>query len=82
MAKGEIVIDETLCQACGFCVEFCNQECITIPENRLGPKGFPVAVFSAPEKCSACGICGWMCPDFAIQVYKYVESEANIHQGG
>jgi ferredoxin len=38
VAKGEIVIDEMLCQACGFCVEFCNQECITIPVNRLGPR--------------------------------------------
>ncbi len=50
MAKGEIVIDEMLCQSCGFCVEFCNQECITIPENRLGPKGLPgSSVLSAGE---------------------------------
>ena len=29
---------------------------------------------SDPDKCNGCGICGWMCPDLAIDVYKYVES--------
>lgn len=77
MAKGEIEIDEAQCQSCGFCVEFCNRKCITIPEDRLGPKGYPVAVFSLPDECNACGICGWMCPDFAIRVFKYVESGAD-----
>ena len=82
MAKGEIVVDETRCQACGFCVEFCERRCVTIPEDHLGPKGFPVAVLSAPDECNACGICGWMCPDFAIQVYKYIVREASVDEGG
>jgi NAD-dependent dihydropyrimidine dehydrogenase PreA subunit len=82
VAKGEIEIDGTRCQACGFCVDFCKFECITIPQDRLGPKGFPVAVFSAPDKCNACGICGWMCPDFGVRVYKYVEREAGVDEGG
>ena len=77
MAKGEIEIDEVQCQACGFCVVFCKPECISIPEDRLGPKGFPVAVFSEPEGCTACGVCGWMCPDFAIRVFKYIEQAAS-----
>jgi len=72
-AKGEIEIDEAQCQSCGFCVEFCKPNCVTIPEDRLGPKGFPVAVFSEPAECTACGVCGWMCPDFAIRVFKYLE---------
>ena len=70
MPKGEIVVDEKLCKGCGLCVEFCPRECITMPEGKLSEKGLPLAVLSVPEKCNACSICGWMCPDFAIEVYK------------
>ncbi len=72
MPKGEIVISETLCNGCGLCVDFCARECITLPEGNLTAQGTPLADFAHPDKCNACGICGWMCPDFAIEVYKYV----------
>ncbi len=74
-AKGEIVIVDTLCKGCGLCVDFCNRGCITMPEGLLTPKGTAMAEFTHPEKCNACGICGWMCPDFAVDVYKFVEEK-------
>ena len=40
------------------------------------PQGYLLPVFSDPDRCNACGICEWMCPHFAIEVYKLVESEA------
>ena len=76
MAKGEIVINEKLCKGCGLCIEFCSRGCIAFAEGKLSAMGLPLASFAVPEKCNACGICGWMCPDFAIEVYKYVEAPA------
>ena len=71
MPKGEIVINDKLCKGCGLCVEFCPKDCITMPEGKLSERGMQLAVFSDPETCNACSICGWMCPDFAIDVYKF-----------
>ncbi len=75
MAKGEIVIIDSLCKGCGLCVDFCSRGCITMPEGKLTPRGTEMADFTYPEKCNACGVCGWMCPDFAVDVYKYVEEK-------
>ncbi len=73
MAKGEIVIDEAICKGCSYCAEFCSRGCITVPGDKFTPKGYLLPLFASPEKCNACGICAWMCPRFAIEVYKYVE---------
>ena len=74
MSKGEIVIDENSCLGCGYCTKFCSRGCITIPGDKFTPQGYPLAVFINPEDCTACSVCAWMCPHFAIEVYKYVES--------
>ena len=74
MAKGEITINEKFCKGCGYCAEFCSRGCITIPGDKFTPLGFLLPDFTHPEKCNACGVCGWMCPDCAIEVYKYVEA--------
>lgn len=74
MARGEIVIDEKYCKGCALCVKFCARDCIEIPGDKFSPEGYLLAVFGHPEKCNACGICGWMCPGFAIKVYRFVEA--------
>ena len=76
MAKGEIVISSALCLGCGYCVEFCPKGCIVVAGDKFSSQGAMVPTFVEAEKCTACGICGWMCPHFAIEVYKYVEAEA------
>jgi 2-oxoglutarate ferredoxin oxidoreductase subunit delta len=76
MAKGEIVINETLCKGCGYCVKFCSRGCIEITGGKFTPQGYLLPAFIKQEKCNACCVCAWMCPDFAIEVYKYVEEEA------
>jgi len=75
VTKGEIIIDEDHCQGCGYCVKFCSRGCITITGNKFNSQGHLLPDFSDPEKCNACGICSWMCPGFAIEVYKFVERE-------
>jgi len=74
VAKGEINIDENLCRGCGYCTAFCSRGCVQISDT-LGAQGFRLAQFAHPEKCNACGICGYMCPDCAITVYKYTDGE-------
>lgn len=76
MAKGEIVIDETLCKGCGYCEKFCSRGCIEITGEKFTPQGYLLPSFVNVDKCNACCVCGWMCPDFAIEVYKYVEEGA------
>jgi NAD-dependent dihydropyrimidine dehydrogenase PreA subunit len=46
-----------------------------MPGDRFAPQGYLLPVFVNPERCNACGICSWMCPHLAIEVYEYVESE-------
>jgi 2-oxoglutarate ferredoxin oxidoreductase subunit delta len=75
MAKGEIIIDEMFCRGCGYCEKFCTRGCIETPGDKLSSEGYLLPVFANPDKCNACGICGWMCPHFAIEVYKYVEAK-------
>jgi NAD-dependent dihydropyrimidine dehydrogenase PreA subunit len=75
-ARGEIVINETLCLGCGYCQEFCKRECVVMSVDKFSPRGNVLPVFVDPERCNACGICGWMCPHMAIEVYRYVDSNS------
>ena len=73
-AKGEIVINEDLCKGCGFCEEFCKRGCISLGD-KLSSKGYIVAQCIEKDKtCNACQVCAWMCPEFAIDVYKYEQA--------
>ncbi len=56
-----IDIFEAWCKACGICIAFCPQKCLSRDE-----EGIPL--ISAPEKCTGCGWCEIHCPDFAISV--------------
>jgi len=55
-----ITINEAWCKGCGFCVEYC-------PTGVLAMNGVVPAVVNL-EACTACQICDYMCPDFAITV--------------
>jgi 2-oxoglutarate ferredoxin oxidoreductase subunit delta len=73
MARGEITIDEKLCKGCGYCTQFCTRGCIAIHGDKFNTKGYLLPVFVEVDKCNACGVCGWMCPEYAIEVFKFVE---------
>lgn len=65
-------INSELCKGCELCIYACPTGNLSLsPE--LNRKGYHPVVFSFNGKrgpCSACGICYWVCPDFAIAEVK------------
>lgn len=51
------VVDETKCQHCGLCGEFCQYGALTVLSNRI---------LFFPELCHSCGGCMLVCPNDAI----------------
>ncbi|MBU1275731.1 MAG: ferredoxin family protein [Proteobacteria bacterium] len=49
------------CKRCGNCVAFCPRGILVADE-----WGYPRQ--QNPERCTACGLCEMLCPDFAITV--------------
>jgi NAD-dependent dihydropyrimidine dehydrogenase PreA subunit len=56
-----VVIDATLCKACGICIGLCPQAVLTAKHDG-------VAETEHPDACTACRICELHCPDFAVSV--------------
>jgi len=81
MPEGEVIIDEALCKGCGLCIDFCPKGCFVMLD-KLSIRGLPLASIAEPGECNACGVCGWMCPEFAIEVYKYVKAPSTSTESG
>lgn len=77
MSRGEVIINEEFCKGCGYCVHFCSRGCIEMPGDKFTPQGYLLPVFAHPEKCNACGVCGWLCPAFSLEVYELVEESSS-----
>jgi 2-oxoglutarate ferredoxin oxidoreductase subunit delta len=69
MAKGYIVIDQSLCKGCQLCLSFCPNSLITIAD-KVNAAGYQPAVFNNQEKCTGCATCALVCPEVAIEVYR------------
>lgn len=66
IAQGSVIIIESRCKGCGFCVEFCPNGCLKVSK-RVNEKGYhPPEVVLQAEDCTACGLCTLICPEFAI----------------
>ena len=63
MAKVEIVAER--CKSCGYCVK----QVLEIGTG-VNSKGYEYVVPVRPEDCIGYAICGRMCPDGAIEIYK------------
>jgi 4Fe-4S ferredoxin len=72
--EGEVVWDETRCDACKVCVEACPEECITV-EREIESKKLDGAVDIDQKICCTCTWCSRSCPTEAITVEKLFEGE-------
>jgi len=59
--KADVLVDHGLCKACGVCVALC-------PARVFDTDADGRAVVARPGDCTACRLCEWHCPDFAIEV--------------
>ena len=75
MARGEVVIDEDACRGCVLCVHFCNRGCLIARDDHISPRGYLLPTFVQAERCTACGVCVWMCPHSAIEVFRLIGAE-------
>jgi indolepyruvate ferredoxin oxidoreductase beta subunit len=62
-------ITESWCKGCDICVKMCPQRCLAL-------NGRQIVTLTDPAACTACRLCEWLCPDFAIRVHAEVTEEA------
>lgn len=67
MSKVEIRTES--CKSCLYCVKFCPKGVLETG-TEVNQKGYPYVHVKKPDDCVGCGICGLMCPDAAIEVYR------------
>lgn len=68
-AKGRIEVNEIYCKGCELCVGACPQHVLALAPDRITAKGYHPATLIS-EGCTGCGICGVICPESAITVYR------------
>jgi 2-oxoglutarate ferredoxin oxidoreductase subunit delta len=65
----KIFINADYCKGCLICVECCPKN-ILKASSSINPKGYTLPEASNTERCTGCGTCEIVCPDFAIAVEK------------
>jgi 2-oxoglutarate ferredoxin oxidoreductase subunit delta len=65
----EVIINIDRCKACGYCVSFCPKH-VLVMSNELNARGVHYVTVNDAGECTGCMICGIVCPDVAIEVYK------------
>jgi len=65
LPKAEITIQPDLCKGCDFCIEFCPRKVLE-KSDQLNKRGIYPPKVADESKCTICGFCTAICPDFAI----------------
>lgn len=76
--EGEVVWDETLCDACKICVEACPEEAIAV-EREIKSAKIDGTVTIMDENCCTCRWCAINCPTEAIEVEKIFSGEIKFN---
>jgi len=76
--EGEVIWDETKCDACKVCVEACPEECITVEREVISDK-IEGKVSIIQDNCCTCQWCSRNCPTEAITVEKLFEGDIEFH---
>jgi 2-oxoglutarate ferredoxin oxidoreductase subunit delta len=66
---GKIDIDRERCKGCQLCLITCPKKMIRLAED-FNEKGYHFVFFENSGECTSCTMCGQICPDMAIEVYK------------
>lgn len=69
MASGKVEIIKERCKSGGYCVKFCPKHVLATGKE-VNSKGYEYVYPANPDDCIGCAICGRICPDGAIDVYK------------
>jgi 2-oxoglutarate ferredoxin oxidoreductase subunit delta len=64
---GQVYIDKERCKGCGYCIEYCQRDVLTIG-SELSSKGYQLAAVKDGARCLACGFCEFICPEFALKL--------------
>lgn len=64
-----IKVENNFCKGCGICIVNCAKKCLDLSED-FNLFGNRYCIQTQPDKCTGCKICGIMCPDSAISVFK------------
>jgi 2-oxoglutarate ferredoxin oxidoreductase subunit delta len=62
-----IKLNKKWCKGCGFCIEICPKQ-IYIRDSEVSARGIQEIIIRHPEKCIACRLCEYLCPDLAITI--------------
>lgn len=73
MARGRIVINDTICKGCKFCSMVCPYQLIQMADY-YNSKSYRPAILVDPQgRCTGCMLCAMICPDAAITVFRKVK---------
>ncbi len=66
--QAHVEVNAELCKGCDLCVVVCPQQNLRLSDrfNRMGYHPVEFDVHGRKGDCTACGLCYWACPDFAI----------------
>ena len=74
MAKGRIEIAIHMCKGCELCTSACRFGVIRLsPPDQVNKFGYRYLLAVNPDACTGCGMCGQMCPDSAITVWRFIK---------
>jgi len=76
--QGEVIWDESKCDACKVCVEACPEECITVEREIISDK-IDGSVNIIKDNCCTCTWCSKNCPTEAITVEKIFNGDIEFH---
>lgn len=67
MAEIKVVAER--CKSCGYCIKFCPKNVLALGQ-KVNSKGYEYVEAIHMQNCIACCMCGRICPDGAIEIYK------------
>lgn len=67
MPKQRIKLIDNLCKGCGYCIEFCPNK-VFDKSDQVNEKGVNLPRIRDQTKCTLCGLCTRLCPDFALTI--------------